>query len=121
MKIKWGKMGTVTDVPKFTIRDDYSPDVEGLTADSTHAVVATQTANGPLFGPVFHASWPLRISLFCRECLDVRFVILGKGNPNRERLSIDRNAVRTRGARQRRQRREFVIEARNGEIVESCA
>jgi hypothetical protein len=53
------------------------------------------------------------LSFFC-ECLDVWFVILGKGNPNRVRLRIDGNAVRARGARERRQRRtSIVIETHN--------
>jgi hypothetical protein len=65
--------------------------------------------------------WTYRRSLFCRECLDVSFAILGKGNPNSVRLRIDRNAVRTRGAYQRRQRREsFVIEAHNGDGAQAA-
>jgi hypothetical protein len=51
----------------------------------------------------------MTILSFCCECLDVRFVILGKGNPNRMRLRIDGDAVRARGARERRQRRECMI------------
>jgi len=70
---------------------------------------------------VYHAILPLSSLLFCRECLDVRFVALDKGNPNRVCLRIDRNAVCTKGARQRRQRgKSFVIEAHNGDGAQAA-
>jgi hypothetical protein len=55
------------------------------------------------------------LAIFC-ECLDIRFVILGKDNPNHVRSRVDGDAVRARGARERRQRRaSIVIETHHGD------